>query len=100
MVSEKKKQKLKEVKEDLKNYKVIGIVDMFKLPARQLYDIRNKLREEAKIKMVKKRIIKLALKECGLKNIEEIDKYVEGEPALLLSNSDPFKLARTIGTSK
>lgn len=100
MVSEKKKQKLKEVREDLKNYNVIGIVDMFKLPARQLYDIRNKLREEAVIKMVKKRIIKLAFKECGLKNIEELDKYVEGEPALLLSNSDPFKLAKTIAASK
>lgn len=100
VVSEKKKQKLKEVREDLKKYPVIGIIDMFKLPGRQLHEIRNKLRDEAVIKMVKKRIIKLALKDCGLKGIEEMDKYVEGEPALLLSNTNPFKLAKTIDQSK
>jgi large subunit ribosomal protein L10 len=100
MVSEKKKRMLKEVKEDLKKYKVIGIIDMFKLPAKQLYDIRNKLREDAVIKMVKKRIIKLAFKDCGLKGIEELDKHIQGEPALLLSNTDPFKMAKTINASK
>ncbi len=100
MVSEKKKQTLKEVREDLKKYPVIGIIDMFKLPARQLFEIRNKLRQDATIKMVKKRIIKLALKDCGLKEIEELDKYVEGEPALLLSNTNPFKLSKTIAISK
>ncbi len=100
MVSEKKKQKLKEVKEDLRKYPVIGIIDMFKLPGRQLHEIRNKLRSEAVIKMVKKRIIKLALKDCGLKDIEEMDKYIQGEPALLLSKTDPFRLAKTINQSK
>jgi large subunit ribosomal protein L10 len=100
VVSEKKKQKLKEVREDLGKYPVIGIIDMFKLPGRQLHEIRNRLRNEAVIKMVKKRIIKLALKDCGLKGIEELEGYVKGEPALLLSRTDPFKLARTIGSSK
>lgn len=100
MVSEKKKQTLKEVREDLKKYKVIGIIDMFKLPAKQLHDIRNKLRKDAVIKMVKKRIIKLAFKDCGLKGIEELDKHIQGEPALLLSNTDPFKMAKTISASK
>ncbi len=100
MVSEKKKQKLKEVKEDLRKYPVIGIIDMFKLPGRQLHEIRNKLRNDAVIKMVKKRIIKLALKDCGLKNIEQMDKYIQGEPALLLSKTDPFRLAKTINKSK
>jgi len=100
MVSEKKKQKLQEVKEDLRKYPVIGIIDMFKLPGRQLHEIRNKLRNEAVIKMVKKRIIKLALAECRLKGIGELDKYIRGEPALLLSKTNPFKLAKTINISK
>jgi large subunit ribosomal protein L10 len=100
MVSENNKQKLKEVKDDLRKYPVIGIIDMFKLPARQIHDIREKLRKDAKIKMVKKRIIKLALKECGLSGIEELEDYVQGEPALLLSSTDPFRLSRTIVKSK
>ncbi len=100
MVSEKKKQILKEVNEDLKKYPVIGIIDMFKLPARQLFEIKNKLRQDAVIRMVKKRIIKLALKDCGLKGIEKLDKYVEGEPAFLFSSTNPFKLSKIIAASK
>jgi large subunit ribosomal protein L10 len=97
MVSEKKKAALQMVSEDLEKYPVIGILDMHKLPGKQLHEIRNKLREKAKIKMVKKRIIILALKE---KKLQDLEKYIQGEPALLLSNEDPFKLAKVISESK
>lgn len=100
MVSEKKKQKLKEVRQELKKYRVIGIIDMHKLPARQLYEIKKKLREDAVIKMVKKRLIKLAFRDSGLKDIEELDRHVKGEPALMLSNTNPFKFAKIIDASK
>jgi large subunit ribosomal protein L10 len=100
MVSKKKIETVKEVREKLKNYSVIGILDMHNLPSRQLHAIREKLRKEATIRMVKKRLITLIFKECGLKGIEDLTGYISGEPALLLSNSDPFKLARKISTSK
>lgn len=100
MVSEKKKQTLKEIREELSKYPVIGIIDMYKLPGRQLHDIRNKLRKDAVIRMVKKRIILFALKDCGLKGIDELEKHIKGEPALMFSKTNPFKLARTISESK
>ena len=100
MVSEKKKQAVQEVKAEFKKYPVIGILSMFKLPARQLHQIRNKLREKATIKMVKKRLIIRALKEAGLKDLEKLIEYVHGEAALLLTNEDPFRLARVIEKSK
>jgi large subunit ribosomal protein L10 len=100
MVSEKKKKQVAELKPKLKEYTVIGVINMFKLPARQLHDIRNKLRGKAVIKMVKKRLIIKALKESGLPGIEELVPSVKGEPALLLSNENPFKLAMMISESK
>ena len=100
MVSEKKKQLLKEIEEEIEKYPVVGVLDLFKFPARQLQEIREKLRGKAKIKMVKKRIIKLALKEVKKEGLEELEKYVQGEAALLFSEIDPFKLGKIIEESK
>ncbi|RLJ09995.1 MAG: 50S ribosomal protein L10 [Candidatus Aenigmatarchaeota archaeon] len=100
MVSEKKKKLLKEVIEEMKKYPVIGIIDMFKLPASQLHEIRNKLRGKAKIRMVKKRLIYLALRDAGLSNLEGLKDYIQGQPALLFSSENPFMLAKIINESK
>lgn len=100
MVSQKKLQTVKEVGEQIKDFNVICVLDMHKLPARQLHDIRNKLRGKATIRMVKKRLIKFILKESGKKNIEKLLEHIQGEPALLLSKEDPFRLARIIMESK
>lgn len=100
MVSEKKKKSVKELTSELKKHSAIGIIDMHSLPARQLFQIRNKMRGKATIKMVKKRLIAIALKNSKIKGAEELAKAMKGEPALLLSNENPFKLARMIQESK
>src|SRR3990172_5705643 len=100
MPSQKKIETLKMVKNEMKDYPIIGIVDMHKLPAKQLLEIRTKIRSEARIFMVKKRLIELALKESGVKGLDNLVQYIQGEPALLFSKSDPFKLARMISESK
>jgi large subunit ribosomal protein L10 len=100
MVSQKKVLTVQDVAEQLKKYPVIGILDMYKLPAKQLHEIRNKLRGQAVIRMVKKRLIGLALKESGLKGTEALVEKLQGEPALLMTDMNPFKLARLISESK
>jgi large subunit ribosomal protein L10 len=100
MVSQKKLQTVKEVSEQIKDYTIIGILNMHKMPARQLLEIRNKLRGETKIRMVKKRLFKHIFKEAGFKGLEKLAEYIQGEPALIISKSNPFKLARTITMSK
>ncbi len=100
MVSEKKKRVVSDVGKEIKEYPVIGILDMFKLPASQLDEIRNSLREMAKIKMVKKRLMKRILNNCGLKGADKLCEYLQGEPAFLFSNTDPFKLAIKLSRSK
>lgn len=99
-VSEKKKEAVINVKKQIGEYSVVGILDMHKLPGKQLFEIRNKLRGEAKIHMVKKKLIKLALEAASQKNVKELIDKLQGEPALLFSNTDPFKLARIIDKSK
>jgi len=96
MVSEKKLQTVKEVKKLVKEYPVIGLVNLHKLKSKQLYEIRENLRDKAIIKVVKKNLIKLIFKETNIK----MEEYIEGEPALIFSKEDAFKLARSIEKNK
>jgi len=100
MVSERKIQTVKEVKSHLKDCSVIGVLDMTSLPARQLHDMRKKMRDNARIMMVKKRLISIILKESGIKGADELSSAMKGQPALLMSKENPFRLARTIAESK
>ncbi len=97
MVSDKKIQMVNELKKEARSYPVIGLLDMHKLPARQLYQIRNKLRGQATIKMMKKIVIERAFDNSEL---EEMSRYIQGQPALLFSHTNPFKLAGIILKSK
>jgi large subunit ribosomal protein L10 len=100
MVSQRNVLTVKDVSEQLKQYPVIGVLDMFKLPASQLHQIRSMLRGKAVIRMVKKRLILLALKESGLNGVEALGERLRGEPALIMTEMNPFGLARLISTSK
>ena len=100
MVSERKRVMVEKAIDGIKNHSVIGILDMYKLPARQLYDIRNKMRGKAQILMLKKRLIKLAIEKSGKKGLDKIVEYIGNQPALLLTNTNPFEIARIIDESK
>ncbi len=100
MVSEKKKKLVQELKAELKKWPVVGIINMHKLPARQLYFLKKKLSEKAKIRMVKKRLIMFALKDSGQNNLAELSSFIRDEPALLMTSENPFRVARLLEQAK
>lgn len=100
MVSEKKKQAVEELKGLLSKYHVIGMLDMYKLPAKQLQNIRETLRGKATIKMVRKNVIKLAIEGTKISGMEKLEAEIKNQPALLLSELNPFELAKIIDSAK
>lgn len=87
--------KIKEVEElaDLiKKYGVIGIADLSKIPTKQLQILRKKLRKKIVFRVTKNTLFKLAAKKAGLKNFEELSKYLEGMNLFLFTNMNPFEL--------
>jgi large subunit ribosomal protein L10 len=85
----------------MEKYPVVGLIDMFKMPSRQLQSIRKSMREEALIKMCKKSVLQLALKKVTDK--EKIQKLLElevKEPALILSKIDAFKVFKNLKKNK
>jgi len=102
-VSQSKKQELKEIKELFQEYPNFGIIDITNLPSFQLQKIKSKLKDKLKIRISKKRIIKIAINDLKekVKNIEKFIPYLEEcAPALLLTNENPFRLAKLIEKNK
>jgi large subunit ribosomal protein L10 len=99
-VSEEKKKLVSDLVKQFDQYKVIGAVNVENLPARQLMTMRAKLRGKAHIFMTKRRIINIALDQSKKPSIQDLKKNLQGEPALLFSNENPFKLYAILKKSK
>jgi len=101
-VAEWKKEEVKDLAEMIKGHDVIGIVDLSDIPAKQLQKMRQNLREKAKLRMSRKTLISLALDRAAeeKENIKKLKSIMEGQPALIVSGMNPFKLFKILEKSK
>lgn len=100
MVSQKKILELKDIIENSKQYPVIGIVDLSKIPSKQLQAIRKDVRDNVIIKMYKKKLIEMAFKEINKEGLMQLYNYNPKKPALIFSKLNPFKLYKLFEKSK
>lgn len=99
-IPESKTAAVKELKKLLNEYPIVALLNLENLPAKQLQVMKGKLRKDAFIKMAKKNLIKEAFKESGKPNIDKMNEYMGGMPALLLTKENPFRLFKIIKKSK
>jgi len=101
-VQEYKKKLVQDMTKLIRQYNIIGMVNMEDMPAPQLQAMRSELRGKVDIFMTKKRLMKIAIEKSKneKKNIEELEKYFEGMPALIFTNENPFKLSKILQKSK
>ncbi len=97
-----KKEEVQQLIKVLQQYKVIGIVDMMNLPSSQLQKMRSTLQSTAMIRMTKMRLLKLALEHLNtkIKGLADLEKNLQGMPALICTNENPFSLAKTLRKAK
>ena len=98
-----KKDVVKMIVQQMKEYPIVGIVNMESLPSTQLQFMRRDLRGKVELVMTKISLLSLALDE-GAKFKKGIDvslkQYLKGMPALLFTKDNPFSLFRTLKKSK
>ena len=101
-VSEYKKKVVQDMTKLMRQYSIIGLVNMEDMPAPQLQAMRSELRGKIDMFMTKKRLMRIAIEKLKdeKKGIEELEKYFEGMPALIFTNENPFKLSKTLQKSK
>jgi len=100
MVKEEKLKQVEELKEKIDEYSVIGLIDMNKLPSKQMQEIKKQVRGTAEIKMVKKSVMTRAIQGAKKENVKEIEKHVPTQPAILFTNTEPFKFYSIIDKLK
>lgn len=82
---------------------IIGVVNLQSLPCQQLSNMRKQLRKYGvEICMTKKRLMKLAIEQVKSKkeNVEQLEDYFRGMPALLFTEENPFTLFKIIKKNK
>ncbi len=85
-------EEVEELAELIRKHKVIALADLTKIPTKQLQIIRKNLRNKVVFRVTKNTLFKLAAEKAGLKNFEELRKYLEGSNLFLFTNINPFEL--------
>jgi len=98
-VADWKKEKVAELEELTNANEIIGIVNLADIPARQLQTMRKSLGDQAILKMSRKNFIKIALDNSD-KDISGLADYLEGQPAMVFTEMNPFKLFKILEDSK
>jgi len=101
-VSEYKKKIVEDMAKLMRQYSIVGMVNMEDMPASQLQGMRAELRGKVDMFMTKKRLMRIAIEKLKneKKNIGELEKYFQGMPALIFTNESPFKLSKILRKSK
>lgn len=101
-IAQEKKDVVNKIVQSIKQYPIIGVVNMENLPTAQLQRMRHQLRGKIDLFMTKISLIKLALEQGKTlkKGLEGLDPYVKGMPAFLFTKENPFILFKTLKKSK
>src|SRR3989344_2300569 len=101
-MAQEKKDIVKKIVKLIKEYPIIGIVNMENLPSTQLQKRKQQLRGKVELFMTKIKLTKLALQESKStkKGIDALEPYVKGMPTLLFTKDNPFSLYKTLKKSK
>lgn len=94
-----KKTEVEEIKKNASKYALIGLVDMYGIPAAQVQQIRRNLRGKAVIRVTRNTLITHALGEIGGK-VTGLSKYISGHSAMIFTNDNPFKLFKQLEKTK
>lgn len=100
MVKEKKVKAVENLKKELELAKILGIVDLKKMPNRQFQEIKKQVRGKAKLLIAKKSTVMHAIEQVNRPQISEFEKLIPLQAALLVSEQEPFKLYGMIDKMK
>lgn len=83
----------------IKNSKTFMLCSIKSLPGKQYQAIKKKIRDKAKIKVVKKSLVLRAIDNSGIE-IKKLKEHVKEDCALLFSGIDAFELAGVLSQNK
>ncbi|NYT05692.1 MAG: 50S ribosomal protein L10 [Methanomicrobiales archaeon] len=80
-------------------YALVGLVDLYGIPASQMQTMRRDIRGSAVLKMTRNTLIEHAFAEMG-GEIASVPSHLDGQSALIFTNENPFKLFKRLELTK
>lgn len=99
-VAQWKKDEVKNLQNLIENHPVVGIADLADIPAPQMQKMRETLRGNAQLKMSRINLMNLALDQSQKNNIKALSDFMAGQPAMIFTDMNPFKLYKILEDSK
>jgi large subunit ribosomal protein L10 len=101
-VAEWKHGEVKELVDFITKNKVVGIVEIGRIPAPQMQKMRKNFREIGYIRSARNTLISKALDEAEkkIKGISSLKKSISGQSAIITTDTNPFKLFAKIKATK
>jgi len=94
-----KKKEVEDIKKYAAEHTLVGLVDIYGIPASQVQQIRRNLRGKATILVTRNTLIRHAIDEIG-GSLGGIAKHISGHSALIFTNDNPFKLFKALEKTK
>lgn len=93
-----KKDIVNELVQDMLESPVVAVVDLHGIPGQQIQSMRAGLREHAKLKMAKNKLMVLAIEEAAKQKsgIDGLKDAIHGQCAIVATDIDPFKLFKRL----
>jgi len=89
-----KAQEVEEVKKLVQRHQALGVASLLKVRAAQLQELKKKLKDIARVQVIKNTLMKRALDELREKpNLEKLEGFLSGSNIFLFTDLNPFKLA-------
>ena len=97
-------EEVNKLKKLLKEGNVVALADMMEVPARQLQEIRDKIRGKMILRMSRNTLIKRAIEEVaeetGNPEFAKLAEHIAKGAAIIVTDMNPFKLYKTLEESK
>ncbi len=91
MNKKQKEEKVHELKKLIDSHKVVGVLDLEKIPGSVQLKVKNALKDVATVRMSRKTILEKAIMSSNKADVN-FCKKITGSAALIVSNENPFKL--------
>jgi len=91
MLKSRKAEEVEKLAALAREYSVMGILNIRKMPTKQMQKIKANLKGNATVKVSKNILIRKAMEKAG-KDLTALSESVTGETAVIFSNDNPFRL--------
>lgn len=98
MLKSQKIEYVKSLREEIKKYKVVGVMSIEKIPDRLLQKIRNEVKtKDSKFIIARKNLI---LKIMDQEHLKDLEPFLKGNVGIIMSNSSSFELFEMVTSNK